>query len=302
MSSKNKRLACVLLCLFIVLVAVQLLWLNKAHEIVWTAIDVAGDKQSGDAHLLQMPNGDNVLLDTGFKHYAHNSLLPALKERGVETIDLLLVSHGHQNHYGAIPVLLDEMTVDTVVFNLPPKVGCERETWGSGCSLEHVNATYDLIRQKADLKSVKQGDVVYNKDGVVIKALYYFSDDQEQWAAIGVNDASVVYQLTFGDSRVLFPGDIGKDVGEHLSQLDGADLSADAIVAPHHGVRATAPTAFYDKVNPSLVVVTVAGHLWEGKRGAQTRGYLQERNIPAYVTGIQGNIDLVISKESVSVR
>lgn len=268
----------------------------------WTAIHVSGDNQSGDAHLLRFPSGKIILLDTGFGHYAQSHLIPALEARGVLKIDTVLISHAHRNHYGALAALLERFPVGEVYFNLPPRRACDKENWALSCDSEHIKQTSELIQQKSELKSVQGGDLIHEEPGASLRAAYYFDNQWPIFQHIGVNDTSVVYRLEYGERKVLFPGDIGQQVGDFLVKAPTGELLADAMTAPHHGVRTTVPMSFYDAVRPKLVVVSVAGALWKGDRAKQTREHLAKAGVPVYVTGELGNIDIVIQRDAISVR
>ena len=293
-----------LISLALIVVVSLLVLFSDSDDIHWVSIHVSGTNQSGDAHLLKMPAGDVILLDTGFKQYAHNSLLPALQANGIEQINTILVSHAHKNHYGSVLVLLDKYPVEKVYFNLPPFQPCLNEKWFTGCNYEHVAKTRELIFAKAQLLSVKAGDIVYeDKDrNITLKALYYFDGSSEPLKGLGVNDASVVYKITYGKKSVLFTGDIGTRTGSFLaSQSNTEDLRANVMTAPHHGMEDTAPNSFFDKVRPDIVIVSVAGALWDSPRGKQTREYFTEKNTPIYVTGKHGNIHIHLNKNRVKV-
>jgi competence protein ComEC len=91
---------------------------------------------------------------------------------------------------------------------------------------------------------------------VLIEVLWPPGDlDTALWAA---NDRSLVLRIDAYGRRVLLPGDIERDalqavVGAH--RAGAIDLSADVLVAPHHGSVVPRDTAeFLETVSPSVVV------------------------------------------------
>ena len=73
----------------------------------WTMINVNEAEQQGDAHLIRIENGKNILIDTGTRLLAEKSLIPFLVQRGITSLDLVFISHAHQDHYGGLDALLD---------------------------------------------------------------------------------------------------------------------------------------------------------------------------------------------------
>jgi len=267
-------------------------------SISWTSIHVSGENQSGDAHLLEFPDGKKMLIDTGFSHYADGYLLPSLKKRKVKSLDKILVTHAHRNHYGAIPNILGTMKVKEVYFNLPPADTCAKETWSTGCNLGHIVDTHKRIQQDSNIYSIEQGDVIYEDKelGIKLVTLYYL---KKAIKGIGVNDASAVFKLTYGESSVLFTGDIGTTAGLYLAKYGSKELKSTAMTAPHHGVADTAPNTFFDKVNPEIVVASISKGIFASDRGKRTREYFEEKDVPIYVTGELGNINFKITPEKI---
>ena len=285
--------------------ALLLIYGCSEPKIEWTAVQVSGSKQSGDAHLLKFPSGTVILLDTGFRHYASRDLIPALKERDIGTIDKVLISHAHRNHYGAIPKLFEHFKVKEVFFNLPPLNSCKKELWNSGCRIEHIMQMFSLIKEQSNLKHVSEGDLIHQEKDISLRAIYYLDNSPSLIPGIGVNDASIVFKLEYGNSSVLFTGDLGPSASNYIlnkTKDSKTKLKSTAMTAPHHGVSATVTNEFYDQVQPKLVVASISKSIWQSERGQQTREYFNNKNIPIYVTGEMGNIDISISKKNIELK
>jgi len=285
--------------LIILILSTVLITACSDSSISWTSIHVSGNNQSGDAHLLKFPDGQRILIDTGFSHYANGHLLPSLKKNKINSLNKILVTHAHRNHYGAIPNILDTMAVNDIYFNLPPIDTCSREKWATGCNLEHILNTHKRIQTDSKIHPIKQGDVIYEDKelGIKLVALYYL---KKLIKGIGVNDASVIFKLTYGNSSVLFTGDIGRVSGGYLAKHGGEELKSTAMTAPHHGVAGTAPNTFFDKVMPKIVVASISKGIFASDRGKQTREYFKKKNVPIYITGELGDLNFKITPEKVS--
>lgn len=277
---------------------------HVSNRIVWTAVHVSGDRFSGDAHLLELPDGHVVLIDTGFNRFSRSNLIPYLEKRDVRHVDQLVITHAHRNHYGAIGSLLEHLDhIDEIYFNMPPKTRCDKETWSTGCDYDHVRTTRDHVESSGvPLLSMATGNVIYRDqdNDISLEVVYVHDGVSEPPGNTDINDTSAVLRLTYGTTSVLFTGDINRKVGKHLLKQNFF-LESDIMTAPHHGVESAASNKFLEKVNAeALIVSNSAGH-WLGERGERMRRFAEENDIPAYITGIHGNVVAILTRDSFSI-
>ena len=74
-------------------------------------------------------------------------------------------------------------------------------------------------------------------------------------SALGGNDASLVLRVGYGDTAVLFTGDV-EAAGEAAAVARGG-LAADVVKVPHHGSRTSSSEAFARAVHPALAIVSL---------------------------------------------
>ncbi|QQR89831.1 MAG: ComEC/Rec2 family competence protein [Myxococcales bacterium] len=85
------------------------------------------DVGQGDAALIDLPNGKLMMIDTGGDPLGKwdpgaKAVLPLLKARRRERIDILAISHPHPDHYAGLAALLEEIKIT--------------EIWDSGQALQ----------------------------------------------------------------------------------------------------------------------------------------------------------------------
>lgn len=154
-------------------------------------------------------------------------LLPFLRERGIDRLDLLIVSHGDNDHIGGARALTEGLPVSRLLTSVPRKI-----PW-------------------ADTESCRAGES-WVWDGVHFAMLH----PPERAGPGRGNDDSCVLRVTAGDQSVLLTGDIEAPAEQELLG-SGADLSAQVLVAPHHGSKTSSTEAFIAAVGPQWVFYPV---------------------------------------------
>jgi len=298
------RRVAVYCAVFVALVIGGWTYFNHLNRLTWSMIHVSGDWQSGDAHLLELPSGHVVLIDTGFEKYARTDLLPYLDERGIERIDELIITHAHRNHYGSIPSLIDHLeSIGRVTFNLPARERCDAETWRTGCDYAHVELARKVIRDAGiELRSMDGGDVLYTdpERGITLEVVYVHDGVSGPVGGTSINGTSAVLRLDYGTTSVLFTGDIGREVGEHL-RSGAFPIEADIVTAPHHGVESAASNDFLARVNPDVMMVSNSARQWFTERGDRYREFAAQRRLPVFVTGVHGDVTVAIRGSRYSI-
>src|SRR5512135_1634672 len=80
------------------------------------------DVEGGQATLVVAPSGQALLIDTGYTGFGGRDTLriaAAAKDAGVKKIDILLITHFHDDHVGGVANLLDRFPVTTFLDHGP---------------------------------------------------------------------------------------------------------------------------------------------------------------------------------------
>jgi len=80
------------------------------------------DTEGGQATLVVAPSGQSLLIDTGYTGFGGRDTLriaAAAKDAGVKKIDILLITHFHDDHVGGVANLLDRFPVTTFLDHGP---------------------------------------------------------------------------------------------------------------------------------------------------------------------------------------
>lgn len=154
-------------------------------------------------------------------------VLPFLRIRGIRKIDMLVVSHGDNDHIGGANAILNALPVNFIKTSVPEK-------------FTKNHADYCLLGEK------------WQWDGVSFSFLYPAP------AQLGLgNDSSCVLKVSNGKQSLLLTGDIEKFAENFLVNNNPHELSADLLVAPHHGSKTSGVKAFIDDVSPHVVLFPI---------------------------------------------
>jgi competence protein ComEC len=132
------------------------------------------------------------------------------------------------------------------------------------------------------------GDILQQDEHLLLQCLGMdgLIDDSLSWST---NDRSLVLHLQFGNRKFIFPADISVR-SENKLLSHGALLSADILLAPHHGSLTSGGEEFITAVSPALIVVS-SGLARQGTLPAPARLDQWQRNqIPTLITAHVGTI------------
>ena len=188
------------------------------------------DVGQGDS-LLVRNDGKTALIDTG----PTNSILDKLRALGVDSLDLLLITHNHMDHFGGADAILAELPVRNYLDN-----GWPAKT-----------KTQEVILKLVDAKKIPYLEAVKRDIALGDTVLHILPPGTfgEQ------NDRSVGVVIERGKFRALVPGDA------EVNELNGwvsqrLIPKVDVLKAAHHGSRNGVTPLWIDTAKPDLVVIS----------------------------------------------
>lgn len=204
------------------------------------------DVGQGDAALLEFPQGERLLIDTGPWLGTTNAgarvLLPYFHRQGIRRLHGVVISHPHADHLGGLPALLAGLAIDTVYFG----------SAASDSELErHCKRLMDSLLVPS--KRLQAGEGLLLASGARLAAL---CSEPRLPAPTNLNEASLVLKVLYGKIALLFPGDAERSNEEHMLEHARA-LDTDLLKVPHHGSKTSSTEDFLRAATPSWAVVSV---------------------------------------------
>ncbi|MDN5361646.1 MAG: competence protein ComEC [Moorella sp. (in: firmicutes)] len=241
------------------------------------------DVGQGDAILVQLPDGRNILIDAG-SNEAGPTVIKNLKEYGVAQLDYVIGTHPHEDHIGGMDQVIDAFPVG--------KVYLPRVTHNTDSYRDLLLAIKNKGLQATEAKA---GVTLPLGEGVQATFVSPAKSNYED-----LNDYSAVLHLTYGKTAFLFTGDAGTTAEQQM--LAGHQpLKADVLKVAHHGSRSATGTAFLKAVAPTYAVISVGRGNDYGHPHAQTLQRLQKAGAKIYRTDQDGTITAISDGEKVTM-
>ena len=227
------------------------------------------DIGQGDALILNLGGGDAILFDAGPDPRA---LSKCLKRAGIKRLPLIIISHGHADHYFGAQGLSSRFKVGEIWSNGNPQVSTalDREILNirQGMSATIAGASIEILWPNQENRTFQS----LGGDG-----------SQE-------NNQSIVALVKWNGARILITGDIEPEVQARLSQ--DYDLSdVDILKVPHHGSRFQ-DQEFLVETSPEVALVSVGAGNSYGHPNAELLKMLQSNGARVFRTDHDGPISV----------
>jgi competence protein ComEC len=267
------------LCLVLVLVQAA----RPDGRLHVTVLDVG----QGDAILLEGPTGGRALIDTGPDPDRLLALLDQRLPAWDRRVDLVVLTHPHEDHVAGLALLLDRYRIGAIVE--PGMVGP-----GPGDAAYRRRLT-ELGRET---RVVAAGDRLW-LDGIALDVEWPLPGRVALRAPDGgraINNVSIVLDLRFGERRMLFSGDVEEDIDPHLLAAGIADKhggrGVDLLKVAHHGSRTATTDAFVERLDPQVAVISAGSGNPYGHPSRETVARLTEAGARLFRTDIDGSVEI----------
>ena len=209
-------------------------------------------------YVIQTDNGKVIAIDGG--NFKQSAELYRILEMVGKNVDMWILTHTHNDHYGAISDLFKEYNDITV-----------RGFWANPCSSEKAielmpdnekEQYYEWLEIEKELGfpihkfSLNEE---FDIDNVHIEVL---GIDNPDIFVNNCNNQSLVLKFTEGDFSFLVLGDLGVEGGEKLLAAVGDKVKSTAVQMAHHG-QGGVDRAVYERVGAKYAFWPTPKWLWD---------------------------------------
>ena len=184
------------------------------------------DVGQGDAALLILPTGERIMIDTGTEE-SGEAILAYLAKWNVKALDLVILSHNHDDHAGGLALLEQTLPIGGVLYAGDPPAEC-------GLSMREVAAG----------ESFSIGEVHFAVLGPLTEE--------------GIENRSMILRVDYGERSFLFTGDAEAEEEALLLEQMPKLLDVDLLKVGHHGSATSSNEAFLQAVTPEIAVISAS--------------------------------------------
>lgn len=285
------------------------------------------DIGQGDCIFIELPDGKNMLIDTGEKRNAGKAKIDKYlrDEKGNKvTIDYCVATHPDSDHIGLMPYVYEQYDV---LKSYRPYVYSENKSASAlpyelnkGIKIKNSsNIYYDYITnvnaEQTYWEFFKDDSDFSNgftgKDGEIyeytVNFVMPYADNLNDYQYFTTpNDFSAVIMLEYADRKILFTGDIEYETGKkgaeqsfirEFSTSNPAMVDCDVLKVAHHGSDSSTSPEFLSLVKPEYSVISCGLSNKHRHPLKSTLDNLLKCGSDIYRTDLQGTIILTIDSK-----
>jgi len=232
--------------IFLLLISNIMIWRSatrfRGSEVIFMNVG------QGDAAFIEGFQSKNILIDTGRSDYGVKSgkyaIGPYLRSKGIHRINYLLFTHADSDHTGGARYIMDSFEVETLLLGIDSP---------SSNSFEEI--LYIAKNKDIPVKKVALGDKIKLGENSEMQVMNPPNNYIIPVNETG-NNSSVVIRYKFGNSSILFAGDI-EVLSEEIISNSELFLVSNLLKVPHHGSKSSSSKLFLGKVSPTDAIISV---------------------------------------------
>ena len=249
---------------------------------------IAFDVGNADSFLIKTPGNKYIMIDTAHGTYEGSSssfsqadsiMNKYLKDHGIKTLDILLLTHFDSDHSGGAVDVMRAVKVKKLVLN---KNKDDSKT---------TKAIFKYIQSNRINNTIaKNNTVVFEENNLKIKT--YTPNVQNK----NDNDTSIITLLSYKNFDMLFMADAGVKSFENIkNNLDNNDI--EILKSGHHGANNTVSRGMIKTINPDAAIISTGLNPY-GHPTKQTLKTFERNDVKVYRTDIDNAIKITSNGDS----
>ncbi len=259
------------------------------------------DVGQGDCIVVETPSGRTMVIDGGGVNdetrpsdgadVGSRVVAPYLYARGINRVDVLVLTHPHGDHVGGLLSVLREEPIGTVLDGtVLPYPTPAYQAFLAGVKSRHLSYKHVFRGMHLDLGDGVTADVL---NPPASGTPYGENPDNST-----VNNYSVVLRLTYGRTHFLLMGD-AEAAAEQVLLNSSSDLTADVLKTGHHGAANASGEALLARVHPRYAAISCGRHNHFGHPAPATLARLTTHGIQTFRTDQNGAVTFLSDGQTV---
>jgi competence protein ComEC len=244
------------------------------------------DVGQGDSEFIESPNGNQILIDGGPDSKVIGELgkiMPFFDH----SIDMLILTHPHDDHVSGLIDVLNRYDVGQIVENEIPYDGAAYKEWNK-------------LKTEAAVTQAESGQVIDIGGGAAITILYPDQSGTDKPKVTTPHDYMVVARLDYGGESLLLTGDMEEKIERRLV-YQKANLDSDFLKVGHHGSKTSTSEAFLQAVTPIVAFIEVGAKNRFGHPSPLVLDRLEKSSIKYYRSDMDGTVELELDGENYKI-
>lgn len=238
-----------------------------------------------EIHFIDVGQGDSILVHTRDSNYlidtggsfnddfdiGKNITLPYLLKNGINTLDGIIITHFDSDHSQGLDALVNNIKVKSILASYTPE---------NSKYIKIINSNNRIVIDRNTTLDIIWPDNAVNIDN--------YND----------NNKSLVLLLSYFDYKILFTGDIEKEVENQI--LDSIS-QVDILKVAHHGSKTSSTEDFLNKIRPKYSIISVGRNNFYNHPNQEVIERLLDINSTIYRTDEMGLIKIILNKNDIDI-
>lgn len=272
------------------------------------------DVGQGDCIIIELPDGKNMIIDSGEYSEAKNAITEFTTANGITTFDYLLLTHQDSDHAGNMSWVIDNYNVKyifrpnnfsdhSVSANLPTDFN-----YGVDGGFESTTKTYanfmvsayneNCIVEVFCKDSDFSNNILYNNTTYSYSFNFLTPTASRAEIVYGdPNNYSPLVMLEYANRKIMFTGDAELENLEEYVTTYGNTYNVDILKVGHHGSSNATTLDFVQAIDPEYAIIQCGLDNSYGHPHSETLDILSNHGggVSVYRNDTNGNITLNIT-------
>ena len=252
------------------------------------------DVGQGDAIMIKTPKGQSALIDGG------PGATPLLNGVGSHlpfwqrNLDLLVLTHPHQDHMMGFAELVDRYQVGQVVQTIFTATSSIEAEWLRRLESKGIPVSRPTRGETISFES--EPEITLRVLNPAASTAYNEGESGD------ANNSGLVLKIVYGKHSILLQSDAQVEAERDLSAAEQSELESDVLKVGHHGSATSSSAPFLSLVKPKVAIISAGSGNKYGHPAPQTISNLQAVGATIYRTDQDGTVEIIADEENLWVR